>query len=123
MAARTAISRWRLGLSGLKKHGTYLMFGGQLTYGQDGAGGDEHLVMLTGGKVADVLGYRAWADWVVPWHIDLRLGVQLDSVIRDLDTDGIDAVIAGRSAAVWASVWPWYSPDKTQKAPRMLRPG
>jgi len=84
------ISRWRIGLDAFLKHGTYLMAGGQLTYGQDGLGEDAARMMLTGGETANVLGYRAWLDWVVPALLDLRLGAQIDSVIRDLSTDYSD---------------------------------
>lgn len=81
-----AISRWRVGLDLFYKYGTYLMMGGQVTYGQDGYAGDEEYVMLTGGETADVLAYRVWADWVVPSNNNLRLGAQYESVTRDLST-------------------------------------
>jgi len=79
-----SLSRWRLGLDGLYKYGTYLLGGAQVTYGQDGWTNDEEFVGVTGGKTADVLGYRAWVDWVVPQLLDLQLSAQYESVIRDL---------------------------------------
>lgn len=89
-----SISRWRVGLDGMYKYGTYLMGGAQLTYGQDGYAGDAEYVGITGGRVADVLGYRVWADWVVPAHQDLRLGAQFESVVRDLPTADSDDTAA-----------------------------
>jgi hypothetical protein len=88
--SRNSVSRWRVGLDALYKHGTYLMAGAQVTYGQDGFAGDNELVSMTGGDTADVLGYRAWVDWVVPVHTDLRLGAQFESVYRDLPTPNSD---------------------------------
>ena len=85
-----AISRWRVAVDAVYKYGTYLMSGAEVTYGQDGFGGDEQFVGITGGGTADVLGYRLWADWVVPTHQDLRLGAQFESVIRDLSTSNSD---------------------------------
>lgn len=85
-----AISRWRVGLDAFYKYGTYLMAGAQITYGQDGFAGDEEHVGITGGETADVLGYRVWADWVLPMHNDLRLAAQFESVIRDLSTSDLD---------------------------------
>jgi hypothetical protein len=66
------------------------MAGAQVTYGQDGYAGDEEYVRITGGDTADVLGYRFWADWVLPMHNDLRLGAQYESVVRDLSTSHSD---------------------------------
>jgi hypothetical protein len=85
-----AISRWRTGFDTFHRFGTYLMAGAQLTFGQDGFDGDEELVGITGGKTADVLGSRAWVDWVVPTHQDLRLAAQFESVNRDLSTSDSD---------------------------------
>ncbi len=86
----TAISRWRVGFDTLYKYGTYLMAGAQVTYGHDGFAGDEEHVAITGGKRAEVLGYRVWLDWVLPMHDDLRLGAQFESVIRDLSNSDSD---------------------------------
>jgi hypothetical protein len=88
--SKAAISRWRVGLDTFYKYGTYLMAGAQVTYGQDGFAGDEEFVGITGGRTADVLGYRAWADWVVPQCLDLRLGAQFESVVRDVSTPDSD---------------------------------
>ncbi|MFQ5702900.1 MAG: hypothetical protein ACE5HT_02650 [Gemmatimonadales bacterium] len=85
-----AISRWRLGYDVFYKYGTYLMLGGQVTYGQDGFAGDEEFVAVTGGETADVLSGRVWADWVVPTYQDVRLGVQFESVRRDVPSSGSD---------------------------------
>ena len=84
------ISRWRTGFDTFYRFGTYLMAGAQLTFGQDGFDGDAELVAITGGETADVLGSRAWVDWVVPAHQDLRLAAQFESVNRDLSTSGLD---------------------------------
>ena len=81
-----AISHWRVGYDTFYKHGTYLKLGAQMTYGQDGIGGDEEFVMATNGKKADVLGSRAWIDWVIPKHQNLKLAFQFESVVRDLST-------------------------------------
>lgn len=81
-----AISRWRIGYDAFYKYGTYLMAGAQLTYGQDGFAGDAKYVMVTNGKTAEVLGSRAWLDWVIPWFQDVRLAFQAESVIRDVST-------------------------------------
>jgi hypothetical protein len=85
-----AISRWRIGFDTFYKHRTFFMAGGQVTYGQDGFAGDNEFVGITGGETADVLGYRVWADWVVPRHTDLRLRAQFESVIRDVSTSDSD---------------------------------
>lgn len=85
-----AISRWRIGYDAFYKYGTYLMTGIQFTYGQDGFAGDEEFVRITGGKTADVLSTRAWADWVIPKYQNVRLAIQLESDIRDLSTSGTD---------------------------------
>jgi hypothetical protein len=85
-----SISRWRVGLDGFYRYGTYLVAGAQAIYGQDGFAGDNQFVGITGGETADVLGFRAWADWVVPQHLDLRLGGQFESLIRDLGTADTD---------------------------------
>jgi hypothetical protein len=85
-----AVSRWRVGFDAFYKYGTYLMVGGQVTYGQDGYAGDEEHVVITGGRPADVLGYRVWADWVLPMHYDLRLSAQFESLIRDLSSSDSD---------------------------------
>jgi hypothetical protein len=85
-----SISRWRIGVDSFYKSGTYLMFGAQITYGQDGFAGDEKHVGITMGKTADVLGYRAMVDWVVPSFQDLRLATQFESVVRDLSTSESD---------------------------------
>lgn len=89
-----AISRWRVGLDAFYKHGTYLMMGAQLTYGQDGFSGDEEFVAITNGETADVLGYRTWIDWVIPSFTDVRLGAQFESVVRDLSTSHSDDTAA-----------------------------
>lgn len=83
-------SRWRVGLDSMYKYGTYLLFGGQVTYGQDGFAGDAEFVPLSEGRTADVLGYRVWLDWVVPWHTDLRLAYQFESVIKNLSESDSD---------------------------------
>ncbi len=83
-----AISRWRIAYDLFHKHGTYLMTGAQIGYGQDGFAGDEKFVALTAGKTADVLSSRAWADWIVPKYQNVRLAVQFESVFRDLSTSG-----------------------------------
>ncbi len=85
-----SVSRWRVGVDGLYKYGTYLMTGAQVTYGQDGFAGDGRFVGITMGKTADVFGGLVWADWVVPMLQDLRFGVQFESVIRDLGTANSD---------------------------------
>jgi hypothetical protein len=83
-----AISRWRLGLDSFHKYGTYLMAGVQLTFGQDGFNGDEEFVGSTMGKTADVLGYRAMVDYVLPRNQDLRFAAQFESLHRALSTHG-----------------------------------
>ncbi len=62
------------------------MFGGQLTYGQDGFAGDEEFVGITMGKTANVLGARAMVDWVIPKYQNIRLATQFESVFRDLSS-------------------------------------
>ena len=42
------------------------------------------------GETADVLGARAWADWVLPMNNDIRLRGQFETVIRDLGTSSSD---------------------------------
>lgn len=86
----TAISRWRVGLDGFYKRGTYLMLGGQVTVGQDGFNGDKNLMMMTMGEPATVVGFRAMVDWVSPKNQDLRLAGQFESVVRDVSTSGSD---------------------------------
>ncbi len=85
-----AISRWRIAYDLFYKSRTYLMIGGQLTYGQNGFAGDEKFVTITGGKTANVLSSRAWADWVVPQYQNVRLAVQFESVFRDVATSRTD---------------------------------
>ncbi len=93
--SEAAISRWRVAFDLFYKHGTYVMFGGQVTYGQNGFDGDEKLITVTGGqRAADVLGSRAWMDWVLPRHNNFRLRGQLESVIRDLSTSESDDTAA-----------------------------
>ncbi|MCP4003980.1 MAG: hypothetical protein GY725_07275 [bacterium] len=101
-----SISRWRLALDGFYKYGTYLMCGAQLTYGEDGFAGDEKHVMVTMGKQATVVGYRVWADWVVPNFQDIRLAAQFESVIRDTATKDADdtAAIIGVNYSLTTSV-------------------
>lgn len=89
-----AISRWRTSLDGFYKYGTYLMLGAQATFGQDGFTGDEERVSITGGNTADVLGALGWVDWVLPFHRDLRIAFQFESVIRDLSGSGTDDTAA-----------------------------
>ncbi len=80
-----ALSRRRLSLDGSYKIGTYLAVGAQVTYGQDGYSGDEDHVLINRGRAtADVLGYRAWVDWVPLVETDLRLTGQFESLTRDL---------------------------------------
>ena len=55
-----------------------------------GFAGDERFVGITMGETANVLGYRAMVDWVIPTFQDLRLATQFESVIRDLDTSDSD---------------------------------
>jgi hypothetical protein len=84
-----ALSRWRVSLDSLYKLKTYLMLGAQLTYGEDGYAGDEEEVIINAGTdTAEVFGYRVWVDWVPSVHNDLRIGGQLESLIRDLETPG-----------------------------------
>jgi hypothetical protein len=101
-----AISRWRLGYDVFYKYGTYLLLGAQVTYGQDGFAGDEEFVSVTGGETANVLGGRVWADWVIPTYQDVRLGVQFESVRRDLSSSGSDdtALIAGLSYSLTTAI-------------------
>lgn len=88
------VSRWRIGIDQLYKYGTYLMAGTQFTYGQDGFAGGARHIGITKGDTADALGALAWADWVVPGLQDLRLALQIESVIRDLDTSHSDDTAA-----------------------------
>ncbi|MAG58590.1 MAG: hypothetical protein CMJ83_20060 [Planctomycetes bacterium] len=88
--SKVSLSRWRLGLDTFYRYDTWLVFGGQVTFGQDGHAGDERFIRLTGGEPADVLAYRLWLDWVVPSHPDLKLSAQYESVIRDLSTSHSD---------------------------------
>jgi len=82
-----ALSRRRLSLDGSYKLDTYLSFGAQVTYGQDGHAGDEdHVLINQGSATAEVLGYRAWADWVPAGGYDLRLAGQFESTTRDRRT-------------------------------------
>jgi len=82
-----AISRWRIAYDVFYKYGTYLMLGGQVTYGQNGFAGDAQYVTITNGsKPSEVLGARGWVDWVVPRVQNVRLSFQYESVIRDLST-------------------------------------
>ncbi len=85
-----ATSRWRVAYDAFYRHGTYLMAGGQLSYGQDGFHDDEEFVDISGGQTADVYGLRAWADWVIPHYENLRLGLQFESLRRDASTSGSD---------------------------------
>ncbi len=88
-----SISRRRLSLDLFYKHGTYLMLGGQVTYGQDGFRSDARFVKVGGkplGKTADVLGTRLYLDWVVPDYEDWRLACQYESVVRDTATTESD---------------------------------
>jgi len=85
-----AISRWRIAYDVSYKKGTYLMSGAQVSFGQDGFFGDEQFVALTGGKTAEVLSFRAWADWVVPKFQNIRLAAQFESVFRDVGTSDLD---------------------------------
>jgi len=91
-----AISRWRVSYDAFYKYGTFLMVGGQITFGQDGFAGDEEFVGVTMGQPAEALGYRLWADWVVPQHQNLRLQFQFESMYRDLGTHD-----ANDTAAIW----------------------
>ncbi len=70
------ISRRRIGLNARLKQGTYVSLGGQLTFGDDG-------VRTDAGATRDVVGYRAWLDWVDPAVPDIRATLQLDSVGRE----------------------------------------
>ncbi len=85
-----SVSRWRVGYDVFWRSGIHLMAGAQLTYGQDGFSGR--------GMPTNVIGTRAWLDWVVPGHDDIRLSGQWESVHRDLvtaafdDTDDIAAI-------------------------------
>ncbi len=82
-----ALSRRRLSLDGSYKIDTYLSVGSQVTYGQDGHAGDEDHVLINQGRAAaDVLGYRAWVDWVPSDGYDLRLAGQFESLTRDRGT-------------------------------------
>ncbi|MFQ5599300.1 MAG: hypothetical protein ACE5G2_01960 [Candidatus Krumholzibacteriia bacterium] len=105
LMGEVAVSRWRVGLDTFHKYGTYLMSGLQATYGQDGFTGDHRFVRISGGKTADVLGYRAWVDWVVPQHLDLRFAAQFESIIRDLSKSNTDdtAVILEASYSLTTS--------------------
>ncbi len=85
-----AISRWRVAYDVSYKKGTYLMSGAQVSFGQDGFFGDEQFVALTGGNTAEVLSFRAWADWVIPKMQNIRLAAQFESVFRDVGTSGLD---------------------------------
>lgn len=85
-----AISRWRVGLDAFYRKGTYLSFGGQVAFGQDGFSGDADLVRITDGETANVLGLLGWADWVIPKNNDLQLAIQLESVTRDRGTSESD---------------------------------
>jgi hypothetical protein len=79
----TSTSRWRISFDSLYRRDTYLIAGAQVTYGQDGFRGDKHLVDISRARIAHVLSYRLWLDWVVPKHLDVRLSAQLDNVTRD----------------------------------------
>lgn len=79
----TSLSRWRVSGDILFRRDTYLMGGAQFTFGQDGFRGDRNLVDISRGRVANLLAYRLWLDWVVPKHLDLRLAAQLENVTRD----------------------------------------
>lgn len=80
--AGQAISRWRVGYDVFYRRGIYLMTGAQITYGQEGFAGR--------GRSSSVLGTRAWVDWVVPSHQDLRLSAQFERVHRSLITEAWD---------------------------------
>ncbi len=95
VVSEVAISRWRAAVDLFYKHGTYVMFGGQVTYGQNGFDGDEQFIAVTGGQEpADVLGSRIWMDWVLPKANNYRLRGQIESVVRDLSTSGSDDTAA-----------------------------
>ncbi len=85
----TATRRWRVAADTFYKYGTYLVAGAQLSFGQNRLDAED-AAAGQGSGTAEVLGYRAWLDWVVPTHQDLRLGAQLESVIRDLGRPASD---------------------------------
>ncbi len=95
-----AISRWRVGYDVFYRHGTYLMAGAQVTYGQDGFTDDYDprtwqelagpILITHGWNTANVLGLRAWADWVIPRYQDVRLALQFESIRRDVSAPGSD---------------------------------
>ncbi|MFQ5767916.1 MAG: hypothetical protein ACE5ID_08035 [Acidobacteriota bacterium] len=84
------LSRWRSSFDTFYRFGTYLMAGGQISLGQDGFSGDGEKIALSRGRTADVVGYRIWADFVLPRYQNVRLGAQFESVIRDLSTPRTD---------------------------------
>ncbi len=90
----TSISRRRVSFDLFYKYGTYLMVGGQATFGQDGFQNDAKFLMMSGGETADVLGTRVFADWVIPNHEDWRLACQFESVDRDTSTSNSDDTAA-----------------------------
>ena len=90
LVSEPAISRWRIAYDVFYKYGTYVLTGAQVTFGQDGFTGDEEFVRVTGGETAEVLSARVWADWVIPAYQDVRLGVQFETVRRDVGSSGSD---------------------------------
>lgn len=80
----TPVRRWRIAFDTVYKSGTYLMLGAQVSIGQDRSERRPGAAFDPSDRAADVLGYRAWLDWVVPGYQNWRLGVQLESVVRDL---------------------------------------
>jgi hypothetical protein len=78
-----SISRWRVGYDVFWRKGLYLMTGAQITYGQDGFAGSS-------GKPTNLLGLRAWVDWVLPSNENLRLSAQVESLQRSLVTEAWD---------------------------------
>lgn len=78
-----SISRWRVGYDVFWRKGLYLMTGAQITYGQDGFAGSS-------GKPTNLLGLRAWVDWVLPSNENLRLSGQVESLQRSLVTEAWD---------------------------------
>ncbi len=94
--SEVSISRRRVAYDMFYKHGTYLMAGGQISYGDDGFDDDGRFNFVTGGKPADISGIRVWLDWVLPFYSDLRLAIQYESVERKTRSSQIDD-----TAVVW----------------------
>lgn len=84
----TAIPRWRIAYDSVYKHGTYLMAGGQVSFGRDRFQREKSFESVNGGETADVLGVRGWVDWVLPRYQNFRVSSQIESVSRDLSTPG-----------------------------------